>query len=79
MLKNIHRYLKSKHLKSLKKHCNKLQKYQYGIDYIFNEHNDINAFPEARTLLNERRSNLSHEEIKRIRKELYKKEAVYNF
>ena len=75
MLKNIHRYLKSKHLKSLKKHFNKLQKYQYDIDLF----NDINAFPEARTLLNERRSNLFHEETKRIRKELYKKEAVYNF
>ena len=54
MLKNIDRYLKniSKHLKSLKKHFKKLQKYQYGIDYLFNEHNDINAFQEARTLLN---------------------------
>ena len=72
VLKNIDRYLKniSKHLKSLKKHFKKLQKCQYGIDYLFYEHNDINAFQEARTLLNESRSNLSREETKRIRKKL---------
>ena len=54
VLKNIDRYPKniSIHLKNLKKHFKKLQKYQYGIDYLFNEHNDINAFQEARTLLN---------------------------
>ena len=38
-----------------------------------------NAIKETRELLNELRSNLSREEINRIRKELYKKEAVYNF
>ena len=38
-----------------------------------------NAIKEVRTLLNELRSNLSHEESKRIRENLYKKEAVYNF
>ena len=27
------------HLKNLKKHFKKLQKYQYGIDYLLNEHN----------------------------------------
>ena len=51
------------HLKNLKKH---FKRYQYDIDYLFNEHNeegyatnnDINAFQEARKLLNERRSNL---------------------
>ena len=40
------------HLKNLKKHFKKLQKYQCGLDYLFNEHNeedytsnnDINAF-----------------------------------
>ena len=81
MLKNTDRYLKniSKHLKSLKKHFKKLQKYQHGIDYLFNEHNDINAFQEARTLLNEHRSNFSCKETNKIRKKLYKKEAVYNF
>ena len=41
--------------------------------------NGINAIKEARELFNELRSNLSHEETKRIRKELYKKEVVYNF
>ena len=41
--------------------------------------NVINAIKEVRELFNELRSNLSHEEINRIRKELYKKEAVYNF
>ena len=74
------------HLKNLKKHFKKLQKYQYGLDYLFNEHNeeeytwnnDIKAIKDARKLLNELRSNLSHEEINRIRKILYKKEVVYN-
>ena len=82
MLRNDERYLKniSKHLKNLKKH---FKKYQYGLDYLFNEpttsNNDINAFKEARKLFNERRSNLLLKETKRIRKELYKKEAAYNF
>ena len=83
MLRNDERYLKN----ILKKHFKKLQKYQYGLDYLFNEHNeedytsnnDINAIKDARKLFNELRSNLSHEEINRIRKKLYKKEAVYNF
>ena len=75
-LKNI-----SKHL-NLKKH---FKKYQYGLDYLYNEHNeeedytsnnDIKAIKDARKLFNEIRSNLSHEEINRIRKKLYKKEAV---
>ena len=47
------------HLKNLKQHFKKLQKYQYGLDYLFNEHNeedytsnnDINAFKEARNFL----------------------------
>ena len=38
-----------------------------------------NAIKEVRELFNELRSNLSREEIKKIRKELYKKEIVYNF
>ena len=38
-----------------------------------------NAIKEVRELFNELRSNLSREEINRIRKELYKKEAAYNF
>ena len=38
-----------------------------------------NVIKEGRELFNEIRSNLSREETKRIRKELYKKEAVYNF
>ena len=41
--------------------------------------NDINAIKEVRELFNELRSNFSHEETKRIRKELDKKEAIYNF
>ena len=86
MLRDGERYLKniSKHLKNLKKH---FKKYQYGIDYLFNEHNeedytsnnDINAFNEVRKLFNELRSNLLLKETKRIRKKIYKKEAVYNF
>ena len=38
-----------------------------------------NAIKEGRKLFNEIRGSLSREEINRIRKELYKKEAVYNF
>ena len=37
----------------------------------------INNTKEVRELFNELRSNLSREEINRIRKELYKKEAVF--
>ena len=40
---------------------------------------NINVVKETRKVLNELRSNLSCEETKRIRKKLYKKEAVYNF
>ena len=82
MLRTDERYLKniSIHLKNLKKH---FQKYQYGLDYLFNEpitsNNDINDFKEVRNLLNERRSNLLLKETNKIRKKLYKKEAVYNF
>ena len=38
-----------------------------------------NAIKEVREFFNEIRGSLSHEETKRIRKELYKKEVVYNF
>ena len=38
-----------------------------------------NPIKEFRELFNELRSNLSPEEINRIRKRLYKKEHVYNF
>ena len=91
VLKNIDGYLKniSMHLKNLKKH---FKKYQYGLDYLFNEHNEedyitesqasnnnINAIKDARKLFNERRSNLLRKEINEIRKKLHKKEAVYNF
>ena len=37
------------------------------------------AIKEVRELFNELRSNLSRKETKRIRNELYKKEAIYNF
>ena len=82
MLSNDERYLKniSIHLKNLKKHFKK--KNRYGLDYLFNEpttsNNDINVFKDVRKLFNERRSSLFHKEINKIRKELYKKEAVYN-
>ena len=84
MLRNDERYLKniSMHLKNLKKHFKKLQKYQYGLDYLFNEstrqNNSINVINDVKTLFNERRNNLSHEETKRIRKKLRRIEAVYN-
>ena len=81
MLRNDERYLKNirKHLKNLKKH---FKKYQYGLDYLFNEpttsNNDTNVLKDARKLFNERRSNFLRKETKRIRKELYKKETVYS-
>ena len=64
------------HLKNLKKHFKKLQKYQYDIGYLFNEHNekgystnnDINVFEDAKEFFNERRSNLLHKETNEIRK-----------
>ena len=78
VLKNFDSYLKniSMHLKNLKKHFKKFQKYQYGIDYLFNEHNeegyvsnnDTSAMQEIRKVSHERRSNLSREETKRISK-----------
>ena len=43
------------------------------------QNNNINAIKEVRKLFNDARNNLFNEETKRIRKELYKKEAVYNF
>ena len=89
MLRNDERYLKNitMHLKNLKKHFEKLQKYQYGIDYLFNEHNEedyssnnnINAFQEARKLPNKHRRNLLLKGTNEIRKKNHKKEAVYNF
>ena len=88
VLKNIGRYPKNiaKHLRNLKKHFKKLQKYQYGLDYLFNEHNeegytsnnDNNVVKVVRKLFNGLRSNLSHEETKKIRKKLRRIEAVYN-
>ena len=42
------------------------------------QNNSINVINDARKLLNEIRSNFSHEETKRIREKLYIKEAVYN-
>ena len=88
VLMNIGRYLKNipKHLKSLKKHFKKSQKYQYGLDYLFNEHNEeghtsnnvINVIVDVRNTLNDLRNNLSHEETRRIRKKLCRIEAVYN-
>ena len=38
-----------------------------------------NAVKEVRQFFNEIRGSISHEETKRIRKKLYKKEFVYNF
>ena len=43
------------------------------------QNNDINAIKEVRELFNEIRGSPFREETKRIRKELYKEEAVYNF
>ena len=77
-LKNFKKYLK--------KYSKRFRKYNttYDLDYLFNELNeptkiDQKSIKEARDLFNETRSNLSHEETKRIRKKLYKKEPKYNF
>ena len=43
------------------------------------QNNNIKAIKEVRKLFNDVKNNLSNEETKRIRKELYKKEVVYNF
>ena len=43
------------------------------------QNNNSNAIKEVRELFNELRSNLFRKETKRIKKELYKKEVVYNF
>ena len=85
---NRGRYPKNiaKHLKSLKKHFKKSQKYQYGLDCLFNEHNEegytsnnvINVIVDVRNTLNEHRNNLLLDETKRIRKKLHKKETIYN-
>ena len=84
-LENIGQYLKNivKHFTNLKSYIKELQKYQYVIDYLFNEHNeegytansDINAFKEARKLLNECKSNLLRKETNEIKKKLNKKEV----
>ena len=42
------------------------------------QNNVINYLQKARELFNEIRSNLSGNEINRIRDKLYKKEAIYN-
>ena len=72
VLKNIDRYLKniSMHLKNFKK---KIKKYQYGLDYLFNEHNEEdyisnNAFKYVRKLFNERKSNFLRKKTNEIRK-----------
>ena len=88
VLMNIGRYPKNiaKHLKSLKKHFKKSQKYQYGLDYLFNEHNEegytsnnvISVIVDVRNTLNDLRNNLSNEETRRIRKKLHKIEVAYN-
>ena len=41
--------------------------------------NGIKAIKEARKRFNELRSYIVSEEIKKIRKKLYKKETVYNY
>ena len=83
VLKSIARYSKniSKHLKNLSKHQRKSEKYGHDIGHLFSkkDNNNINAFKEARELLNERRINLLHKETNQIRRKPYKKEAAYNF
>ena len=77
-LMNTGRYPKNiaKHLKSSKKHFRKSQKQQYGLDYLFNGHNEEgltsnnvnNKIVDVRNTLNDLGNNLSHEETRRIRR-----------
>ena len=82
VLKNIDRYLKniSMHPQNFKKY---FKKYQYDLDYLFNEYNEEgyisnNAFKDVRKFLNELKSNLLCKETNEIRKNLNKKEADYS-
>ena len=43
------------------------------------QNNVINDIHKARELFNETRSNLSRNEINKVKEKLYKKEAIYNF
>ena len=43
------------------------------------QNSNINAIKKVRKLFNDVRNNIFNEQTKRIRKELYKKEAVYTF
>ena len=61
--------------------------HQAARPYLFNDYdeeqdytsnNDIKAIKDPRKLFNERRSNFLHRKTKRIRKKLYRIEAVYN-
>ena len=87
MLRNVERYLKNigMHLKNCKKYFKKLERYQYGLDHLFNEEKEEEGYITSnnsinpRKLFNEVKSNLSREEINKIRKKLHRKEAVYNF
>ena len=74
VVRNIARYVKNIniYLKNFGKHLNKLQKHEYGLDYLFDDHNEkpTNAFKDARHLLNEYRTNLLVKDIDDIRKKL---------
>ena len=89
VLKNIDKYFMNLKI-YLKKYLRRFRKYDttYDLDYLFNElnepteiksNNGINEIKEAREFFIELKSNLFHEETKRIRKKLHKKEADYNF
>ena len=88
VLMNIGRYPKNiaRYLKSFKRYFKKSQKYQYGLDSLFNERNEedytsnnvINIIVDVRNTLNDLRNNLSLEETRRITKKLHRIEAFYN-
>ena len=72
VLKNIDRHFKniSMHFKNLKKY---FKKYQYDLDYLFDENNEEDyisnkAFKDVRKLLNEYKSNLLWKETNEIRR-----------
>ena len=55
------------------------QKYNFFFRLKMESTTINNQIKEVRELFNEIRSNLSREEINKIRKKLYRKEAVYNY
>ena len=76
MLRNDERYLKniSINLKNLKKHFKKLQKHQYGLDYLFNQHNEA-LRSESQILRSESQMLRSKSWILRNKSQIFRNES----